>query len=738
MTASVTAPTPTLNPGTECHGFRIDSVAELPAIAATVYRATHLATGAEFLHVHAEDPENLFAISLRTPPADDTGIAHILEHTVLCGSQRFPVKDPFVELLKSSLASFLNAMTYPDRTVYPCASMNRRDYANLASVYCDAVYHPLIREDHFKQEGHRLGFEPSGDPDGKLVIKGIVYNEMKGAYGDFNGVCFRATKTGICPDNTYGCDSGGTPEAIPDLTYDNFVSFHQTLYHPSNSQIFCYGDIPTEEHLAFLSERLNGFEKISVDTAIAEQSRWDAPVRRSVCYPIGSDEPLTAKTAVTLTWLCCPVTDTERWLAMDLLSGYLLDNDASPLRRALIASGLGQGMAPSGYMDYMRDTAFSVGLKGTEAEHAAAIEAVVRECLTEQANGLDASAIEAALHQMELEVAGVPSMYPLRLMSRAYQRWCYGADPIESIDLMPRVAALRQRIEQDPSFLPGLIREYLIDNPHCLIQTFVPDPESNQRSAEEEQARLDRIAAGLDADQRAAIAAEDRRLEAAQAAPNTPEALATLPRLSLADVPDQGKESVVRTTQVGDATLLRTDIIGGGVSHVTAAFDLSGLDDDLVEYLPLFGSALSRLGAGSQGWEALAREQDLVMSGVGVGSHCAARADDPQRAAFHLTVSTSALHRNVAPALDILKQRVLGLRLDEHDRLKELVRERRASLRNGVIPGGSGYATAAAARGLSRPAAIAERKGGFSQIRFFEALADDLDARFEQVVDTPQ
>ena len=257
------------------HGFVVSGVTPLPDLRAVAYLLSHEKSGASLLHLHNEDPENLFAIAFRTPPPDSTGLPHILEHTVLCGSKKYPVKDPFVELLKRSVATFLNAMTYPDKTVYPCASMNEKDFFNIADVYCDAVFHPLITEKHFKQEGHHLDFVEPGNPQSPLTIKGIVYNEMKGAFSDLDGIIQRKTGRGIFPENAYGLESGGDPEAIPELVYEQFVRFYETYYHPNNSLIFLYGSIPTERHLAFLDqEYLSGFERLAIDTTIKPQPRW--------------------------------------------------------------------------------------------------------------------------------------------------------------------------------------------------------------------------------------------------------------------------------------------------------------------------------------------------------------------------------------------------------------------------------------------------------------------------------
>ena len=411
---------------------------------------------------------------------------------MLCGSEAYPVKDPFVELLKSSMATFLNAMTYPDRTVYPVASQNHEDYRNLASVYMDAVFKPLIREEHFMQEGHRLGFSETGNIDSELITKGIVYNEMKGAYSDLDGVMYRATSNSISPDNAYGYDSGGDPQYIPDLTYEEFCDFHKTLYHPSNGYAVTYGDISFTDNAEFMAQRLEGFTAQETDTDIAAPVRWDAPRNAEVPYPIGVDEETTDKSALSCTWLTNDATDTQTWLALKLLEVYLLENDAAPLRKAIVTSGLGGDLGMAGYMDYLRDTWFTVSLKNSSGEKFEAFKQVITACLEEQVQHIDADLLQAAFHQFELSVGDIPGQFPLRLMGRAYQRWIYGADPIDALDLTPHLAELRSHVEQNPQFLGDIIQRWLLDNPHRLDQVFVPDSQANARAENAEKRAFSR------------------------------------------------------------------------------------------------------------------------------------------------------------------------------------------------------------------------------------------------------
>ncbi|NTW97169.1 MAG: peptidase M16, partial [Oscillochloris sp.] len=351
------------------HGFalvRDEQIAELNT-RARIYR--HAKTGAELLSLTNDDEHKCFGVTFRTPPEDSTGIAHILEHSVLCGSRKYPVKKPFVELLKSSLKTFLNAYTYPDKTAYPVASTNLQDFYNLVDVYLDAVFFPRITPEILKQEGWHYELEQRSDP---LIFKGVVFNEMKGVYSSPDGMLGRLNQQSLFPDTTYGYSSGGDPKAIPDLTYGQFKRFHSTLYHPSNARIFFYGDDPEDERLRLLDACLGEFEPIDPPSQIELQPSFTAP--RSFEYTYSSDDESGKKGMVALNWMIGAERDIERILRIDLLSYILLGNSGAPLRKALIDSGLGEDLTGSGYNDGLLQHTFTVGLKGIAPADAQRVE----------------------------------------------------------------------------------------------------------------------------------------------------------------------------------------------------------------------------------------------------------------------------------------------------------------------------------------------------------------------------
>ena len=730
-------PSISLQPGEKIQNFKAIKITPLPTIQCVAYLLEHEKSGAKLLHLHTNDTENLFAIALRTPPPDDTGLPHILEHTVLCGSRKYPVKDPFVELLKTSMATFLNAMTYPDKTVYPCASVNKKDFFNLASVYADAVFFPLLREEHFKQEGHHLEPLDLDDPiNSPLIIKGIVYNEMKGAYSDLDNLISRYTSRSICPDTPYGLDSGGDPEKIPELTYEQFVAFHKTYYHPSNSLIFVYGNIPTEEHLKFLDENCLGqFSRIEIDTSIPLQPRWRKPIYQKIPYPIGHEESLAKKSAVVVTYLTNDVTDAITTLAMKVLDYYLLGNPASPLRKALIDSQLGEELTESGYADYQRDTFFTVGLKGTEPEYQEKIVKIIYDTIKKEVEqGLDPEKLETAFHQIEMESLEIKEMYPLRLMDRTYRSWLYDADPLINLQVRELLEELRSRYRTESGFFESVLKEQLVDNPHHSILTFVPDKELLSKKEEALNKKLAEIKAKMSEDELRRLAEEAKRLQKMQMSPNPPDALATLPRLSLADVPEEPIELPTSTEAASGVLFLHTDIFSNGLNYIAISVDLRGISEDLIDYLPVYGDAVVKMGAGPYDYVKMAEREAAVCSGIGVGLSSKGTVEEPDLFRPAMTFYTKGLERNLEKMTDVLKERFLQPDFSDKARLKDVLYQGRVARRSSIIPNGGRYAALFASRNLSKNCEVSERISGVTQLKLFDMLLQDFDSNADELI----
>lgn len=726
----------TWNVGDQCHGFRVQQVKSLEDLRCQALLLEHEQSGARLLHLHADDPENLMALGFRTPPQDDTGLPHILEHTVLCGSRRYPVKDPFVEMLKTSLATFLNAMTYPDKTVYPCASMNEKDFYHLAGVYCDAVFHPLITEAHFKQEGHHREFADISDPESPLIVKGIVYNEMKGGYSTLDGTLGREGRR-LFPDNAYGLDSGGDPEHIPELSYEDFTAFHRRYYHPSNAFIFIYGDLPTAQHLAFLDrEYLSGFDRIDVDTSIANQPRWSEARQVTVPYPASPDETPETKSAVLIEYLANPVTDASTALAMDILADYLLGNSASPLRKALIDSELGEDLTWAGYSAYRRDTSFMVGLKGIDqAQAGEVVDLVQATCRRIAEEGLDPGKLEASLHQFDLDARAVPDQYPLHLMDRAYNSWIYDADPLILLEPSKHMAAVREQYAHEPGFFEGLLRTYIVDNPHRLALTAVPDAQLSQRRDTAFAEKMAEVKTGLSDAEKQVLVTEAEALVTMQNAPNRPDDLATLPRLQLGDVSPETIDFSIETGEAGGIPLLQPDVFANRLTHFQLAFDLRGLDDALLDDVPLFCDAVSRMGAAGLDYAAMAEREARVSGGVSLSSSISTRVDNTAFVRPILLAGTYGLEEHAEAFLEVLRLRLMETDFSDRQRLKDLLKQGAVRRRNAIIPRGNLYAARYAQRGLSHNAALMERMEGLQQARRYRRYADHAEDELDGILE---
>ena len=489
----------------------------------------HAATGARHFHLDAEDDNNAFLVAFLTVPRDSTGIAHILEHTSLCGSRRFPVRDPFFMMIRRSLNTFMNAFTASDWTAYPFATRNRKDFDNLLEVYLDAAFFPRLDEMDFAQEGHRIERARPGDPDSELVYKGVVFNEMKGAMSPPVAQVGQRLQSLLFPTVTYHHNSGGDPSEIPSLTWEMLRDFHARQYHPSNAVLMTYGDLPAARHQeAFERLALSQFERRAIDVSIPDERRYAEPQQTFDRYA-ASEAETAARTHHLMGWLLGRAGDPEEAMRARLLAGVLLEHGGSPLRRALETTDLGTAPSElSGLDDSTREATFTCGIEGSETEHADAFETLVLSVLDDVArDGVPREELDSVLHQMELgqrEITGGGFPYGLRLMVRGLGPILHGADGLAALDIDPALETLRAEAA-DPGFIPRLVRDRLLDNPHRVRLTMTPDPELPGRRAAEERERLEGIRgrmsqADLDSVDEAAAALKAR--QEAEDDPSTP------------------------------------------------------------------------------------------------------------------------------------------------------------------------------------------------------------------------
>lgn len=709
---------------------REQQIGEISSLA-RFYR--HKKTGAEVLSLINDDENKVFGVTLKTPPEDSTGVAHILEHSVLCGSRKYPVKKPFVELLKGSLHTFLNAMTFSDKTAYPVASQNLKDFYNLVDVYLDAVYFPLISEDTFRQEGWHYELDSTQGP---MVYKGVVFNEMKGAYSSAASVLGKLSKLSLYPDTTYGVNSGGDPDAIPDLTYEYFKAFHEKFYHPSNSRVVFYGDDDPAKRLELLEEYFGQFERIDPRAEIGIQPRWSAPRQLVETYAASAAEAGKKTGLVAVNWMLDEITDPELSLALNVLESVLVGTPAAPLRKALIDSGLGEGLTGSGFADGIRQPYFTFGLKGIDEADGGKVEALILSTLAKLASeGIDKATVEAAMNSAEFALReNNTGSFPrgIALMFRAMGTWLYGGDPLSPLSFEEPLAAIKARLAAGEPVFENLIRTHLIDNSHRTTVLLKADADKAAAEAAEERARLDAVQQGLDDAGIAAIAEQTRHLKALQEATDPPEALAQIPTLTLEDLPRANKAIPIATEELAGVTVYTHDLPTSGVVYLDLGFDLKALPGRLLPYLPIFTRALTQTGTSKEDFVSLTQRIGRLTGGVGASRWVSTRRDGKGTAAW-LFLRGKATPDHVDDLLAIFHDVLTDARLDNRERIRQMVLESKAGFESSLAGMGNSVVAMRLRAGYNEADWLNETLGGVTHYFFLKTLADEIDRDWASV-----
>jgi hypothetical protein len=703
-------------------GYEITRREPLERMEGTYIELHHLGTGARHIHVECPDDNNGFAVFFPTAPTDSTGVAHILEHVVLAGSQRFPVRDPFFSMTRRSLATFMNALTGSDWTMYLYSTRNAKDYRNLLDVYLDATFFPKLDEDSFKQEGIRFEFEDPADPSSGLRYKGVVFNEMKGALATPGAAIDRAIGRTLFPGLPYAHVSGGDPRDIPNLTWEKLRNFHARHYHPSNAHFYTYGNRPLEDTLEIIEGSvLQRFQRIDLDTTIPDVKRFKQPARTTEPYPAPPGEANPKMAQALLAWVTVPTASSFRQLAMKVLSEVLLANAGSPLRKALIDSGLGSALADgSGFHDDYKESVFGAGLKGVSAEDAENVQEVVLTTLERLArDGVDASQVDAAIHHLEFEKrersnAGFP--YALRVLFTLVPGYLYDGDPFIALDFDADLEHL-QRARQEGRFFENLIRAELLDNTHRALVTVVPDPEMEERQRKEELDRLAAIEASLTDQDKKRIVEDALRLKSDQDAKQD---LSTLPTLGLTDIPMKFEDVPSRDVEVRRARVEFYPLPTNGITYLDLRSDFAVLSPEQRDLLPLFGRVLTHSGAAGQDYAQIAARIASHTGGVGAAAQVlSVAANDDYLQSFVL--SGRALDRNAQPFIELLTDLVARLEI-EPKRLKEIIAEITTRLETSLAGLGFQFAVLRAHAKISSEGAVNDRLQGIEMLHTMRRL----------------
>jgi Zn-dependent M16 (insulinase) family peptidase len=722
---------PDLEVGGRINDYRIERIESLKEISSICYELKHMGTGAKHIHISNSDAENTFSVAFKTVPKDSTGVAHILEHTVLCGSKQYPVRDPFFSMLKRSLSTFMNAFTASDWTMYPFSTQNQNDFYNLMGIYLDAAFFPRLESLSFKQEGHRLEIEEQEENDDpaayQLTYKGVVYNEMKGAMSSPDQVMVRSILKALYPSTTYRFNSGGDPVEIPSLTHGQLKEFHRRHYHPSNAFFYTYGNLPLKDHLAYIEAKvLKSFEQIDSDTDVASQSRWKQPRSGSYPYPFDKNEDATKKCQVCVAWLTADIKDTFEVLVLTLLEQILLGNSASPLRQALIDSGLGSALCDgTGFDADNRDTLFASGLKDVASSSADQIEGIILGVLRDLAeNGIDKTLIDSAIHQIEFhrkEITNTPYPYGIKLLLTFSGSWFHGGDPLKILNFDADLARLQKELAGG-AFFENRIKKYFLDNPHRVTMTLVPDQEMASNENHRLRLELDRIKKDLSPSDIDRIKQDAEALIRLQ---ETEEDISCLPTLGRKDIPPSvpsvkktATDDAVQATLYNQAT--------SGIFYFAAAAGSGALPGQLISLAPFFCYAASRMGTAVRDYAEMARRIDAYTGGIGLSTHARTRFDGPGDCVPFVSFTAKSLLRNQDQMFDIIQELLHQSDFCDLTRLKNLLLEYRAGLESMVVQNGHRLAISLASRNLSSTRRLSEIWNGVYQLQTIKGLVDGL------------
>jgi Zn-dependent M16 (insulinase) family peptidase len=694
----------------------------------TVQEFEHTATGASHYHIAADNTENVFLVALRTVPQDSTGVAHMLEHTALCGSENYPVRDPFFMMLRRSLNTFMNAFTSSDWTAYPFASQNRKDFDNLLNVYLDAVFFSRLDPLDFAQEGHRVEFAEADNPDSELVYKGVVFNEMKGAMSSVTSTLWAALSKNLFPTTTYHYNSGGDPESIPDLSYAQLKAFYASHYHPSNAIFMTFGDIAAAEHQSVFEEKaLRSFERLDQRIQVPLEQRLSAPIQVADTYAYDDAGPTENKTHIVMGWLLGESTHLEEMLEAQLLSSVLIDNSSSPLMLALETTKLGQSPSPlCGLEDSMRELVFCCGVEGSEIENEAALEDLILGVINEVADqGVPLERLEAVLHQLELhqrEITGDGFPYGLQLILSALGCATHYSDPIPVLDLDPVIAQLREKI-QDPNYIRRLARSLLLDNPHRVTLVMAPDKTLSKTRTDAESSRLAAIKSGMNEDEKLAVVKLAADLLARQGQVDDE---SMLPKVELSDIP----ASVPELTNVQTASQDRKVTAYGqgtnGLVYQQLIAELPQLSAEHLQVLPLYTSILTEMGLGDTDYLHAQHRQSATVGAINAFTSMRGSVDDEQNISGKFVISSKALLKNSAVQSELMRDTLETVRFDELGRIRELISQQRARREQGITGNGHGLAMAAASAGMSPLAKLNHQLSGLNGIKAIRALDESL------------
>lgn len=717
-------------------GFSLKKSLPIPELDIHLTELVHDKTGAAILHIKAKDPENLFCLSFRTIPKTSNGVAHILEHTVLCGSKNYPVKDPFFSMTRRSLNTFMNALTGSDFTCYPAATLVKKDFYNLLDVYLDAVFFPKLTKESFLQEGHRLEFQNSSDSSSPLEYKGIVYNEMKGALSSPQARMNESLNSLLFPDITYGINSGGDPKEIPNLTYKELIDFHKEHYHPSRCLFYFYGDLPLEEHLKFIDKKvLSQAKPLKKLPFLPKQKRFKKMKERTETYPLSKEEMTGKKSYLAFSWLTESIAEQEELLGIAILLVMLMDTDASPLKKAILKSGLASSASMS-YDTEISETPLTLTLSGLDEKDAPKLEKLVFSTLKEiEKKGIDKKLISSALHQFEfhrMEITGDHAPFGLILFFKSALLMQHGVPPEKGLVIHSLIEKLEKTLKKNPRYFEGLIKKYLIDNTHLVKVTMNPDPALAKKEVDDELKKLKKIQKKLTDKEKKALIIESRKLAKKE---EETQNIDVLPKLTLKDIPKKVREYSLKKAHFGPLEGFYHTCFTNHILYADLVYKLPPLKKEDLYLFRLFALLLPQIGVKGMGYEKLLEETQAHTGGIGASVTLHLDAFDKEGFTPTLHISGKCLNKKIGKMIPLMKKIALECDFTAKARIKEVLLKHWTALDARITQSALRYAMNLSAENLSGAHAISESLFGLSYWRSLLTLSKSWDQAIDTLID---
>ncbi|XP_076297441.1 presequence protease, mitochondrial [Lasioglossum baleicum] len=718
--------------GQVINGFIVDEIANVDEIQLTAVRLTHLGSGAQYMHLARDDSNNVFSVGFRTTPKESTGLPHILEHITLCGSERYPCRDPFFRMLRRTLATFMNATTGPDYTIYPFSTQNLKDYRNLQSVYLDSVFKPNLRELDFRQEGWRLEHTDVSDKNSPIIFKGVVFNEMKGVFNENQAILAERLLNSILPSHTYSVISGGDPLVIPNLRHIDLVNFHKTYYHPSNSRFYSYGNFPLEDHLKFINDRYLFLEG-KIDTSMSvvpSEKRWDKPRKENIsCRP----DPMAANPdrqgTIAIGYLCNDIIDIQKTFEMHVLSQLLLSGPNSEFYKSLVESNLGVAFGPmTGYDAYCKDTMFVLSLLGVQKESFEKIEHVFNETVQKIIEkGFEKNRIEAVLHSIELNIKHQTSNFGLQLLFNLTPLWNHDGDLIRSMRINEAIKDFREKMERNPKYLQEFVKAYFMDNNHRFTLTMLPNEQYDHEQTKAEQELLESKLKQLSKEDLDQVYVDGQTLLKEQ---QKKEDLSVLPTLKIEDIKTDVERCNFTNSIIADVPLQVATEPTNNVCYYRGVLNTRGLSAELKGLLPIFNNIITKMGTENYDYRNFDEMIRLKTGGLHFMSHVVEHKSDLSQYEEGVMIESYCLDRNVNDMWKLWLEVFNNVKLTDLRRFETLIKTSAANLVNGIADSGHMYAMSCAASLVSPVTKFKESISGLQYVSRMKKIAQMQDLSF--------